>query len=709
MSSSPSSSFDLVALRCSVNAQAEVIKALKKSKGGKKDDPDVLAAVATLQALKLQVTTAEQGDPAEVARLAAAKSVKDAELATRAEIDMVLRHRGFVFPSNEIHNGPAGFFDFGPVGCALKQNLLAFWRQHFILHENMLEIETPAMTPAQVFRTSGHAERFSDWMVNDTKDDTPYRADKLLEEYCEKKLADATNPPAPALKADLERIERDAGAMNGAQLQECFVTYGLLSPSGNALSAPFPFNLMFQSEIGPSGKSIGYLRPETAQGMFVNFKKLLDINAGKMPFAAAQIGPAFRNEIAPRQGLLRVREFTLAEIEHFVNPNDKSHANFADIASLPLLLLPRQAQEKGEMDAQKIPAQTAVSTGVINNETLAYFMARTQQFLIACGIKSEKLRFRQHKATEMAHYASDCWDAEILSSYGWIECVGHADRAAYDLDVHSKATGADLTAQETYAEPKAIQMPKFDIKNAIIGKAIGKKSKDVTEHIRALPLADAMKLEADLASAQQATITLCTGESFQVTRAMISITSKTEMIHTAKYTPNVIEPAFGIGRIFYSILEHTYYVRPAKVAAAASTSAGAKDADDDAARRTVFALPAHLAPTKLSILPISNRPEFEPIQKRLAHAAVSHNITYKVDASSGSIGRRYARADEIGIPFGITIDVLTETDQRVTIRERDSMQQIRVDIDAAIPIIEKLAQGHTKWETVFAENEHFTG
>lgn len=265
------------------------------------------------------------------------------------------------------------------------------------------------MTPAVVFKTSGHVDRFSDWMVNDTKDDTPYRADKLMEEYCETALADSKNPPKPEVRADLERIERDAGAMNGAQLKECFDKYGVLSPSGNPISDPFPFNLMFQSSIGPSGKSIGYLRPETAQGMFVNFKKLLDINNGKMPFAAAQIGPAFRNEIAPRQGLLRVREFTLAEIEHFVNPNDKKHANFKDIADLPLLLLPRAAQEKGEMAAQKIPARTAVDSGVINNETLAYFMARTQQFLIACGIKSEKLRFRQHKATEMAHYASDCW------------------------------------------------------------------------------------------------------------------------------------------------------------------------------------------------------------------------------------------------------------------------------------------------------------
>jgi glycyl-tRNA synthetase len=392
------------------------------------------------------------------------------------------------------------------------------------------------------------------------------------------------------------------------------------------------------------------------QGMFVNFKKLLDFNSGKMPFAAAQIGPAFRNEIAPRQGLLRVREFTLAEIEHFVHPQDKRHANFAEVAALPLLLLPRAAQEKGEMAAQKVEASLAVSSGVIGNETLAYFMARTQLFLLACGITESKLRFRQHKATEMAHYASDCWDAEILTSYGWIECVGHADRAAYDLDVHSKATGADLTAQETFAEPRAVQVAKFDIKNALVGKTFGKKSKEVTEAVRALGLEEAQKLEQELAANGSAAVRLSSGESLSVTREMVSVTVRQELVHTARYTPHVIEPAFGIGRIFYAILEHTYYVRASASASAASASASAPAADGEKGpeRRSVFALPAALAPIKLSVLPLSANAEFVSAQRQLAKACLLHGVSCKVDASGGSIGRRYARADEIGIPYGIT-------------------------------------------------------
>lgn len=336
--------------------------------------------------------------------------------------------------------------------------------------------------------------------------------------------------------------------------------------------------------------------------------------------------------------------------------------------------------------------------------------------------------------------------------------MGHADRAAYDLDVHAKATGVDLTAQETFDQPRSVEVPKFDVKNAIIGKALGKKSKEVTEYIRAMPLAQALALEKELDEKKEATVRVlikgdaAKGESakeeaFVIKREMLSITAKTEMVHTAKYTPNVIEPAFGIGRIFYSILEHTYYVRPAKAAPtpAEKKAESKEDAEDAAARRAVFALPPHLAPTKLSILPISNREEFEPIQKELARAAVQNNITYKIDASAGSIGKRYSKADEIGIPFGITsqtdtrahatmrsargpaggraahssgvplcvssllVDLNTKTDNRVTIRERDSMQQVRVATKDAIPIIVQLSQGLQTWADVYAKEEQFFG
>jgi glycyl-tRNA synthetase len=166
-----------------------------------------------------------------------------------------------------------------------------------------------------------------------------------------------------------------------------------------------------------------FLRPETAQGIFTNFRRLLEANNNRMPFAAAQIGLAFRNEIAPRSGLLRVREFQMAEIEHFVNPNDKLHPRFSEVADVVLNLFSRDLQGGAEETTIRLTVGQAVATGVIDNQTLGYYLARTHLFLLKVGIKEEKLRFRQHKATEMAHYAKDCWDAEIHTSYGWVECV----------------------------------------------------------------------------------------------------------------------------------------------------------------------------------------------------------------------------------------------------------------------------------------------
>jgi glycyl-tRNA synthetase len=171
--------------------------------------------------------------------------------------------------------------------------------------------------------------KFSDFMVRDEKTQDCYRADKILEDAMDKLLDDQKNPPSAQTRAELLRVRTEAGAMKAEALHTYLSKYNVKAPdTGNNISEPQPYNLMFKTSIGPTGKFTGYLRPETAQGIFVNFRRLLDYNQGRIPFAAAQIGLAFRNEIAPRAGLLRVREFTLAEIEHFVNPENKKHPKF---------------------------------------------------------------------------------------------------------------------------------------------------------------------------------------------------------------------------------------------------------------------------------------------------------------------------------------------------------------------------------------------
>lgn len=248
-----------------------------------------------------------------------------------------------------------------------------------------------------------------------------------------------------------------------------------------------------------TGSSVSYLRPETAQGHFLNFSRLLEFNNGRIPFASAHIGKSFRNEISPRAGLLRVREFTMAEIEHYVDPMDKSHERFGEVRDVTLALLDRHTQASGRTQVSHMTAGDAVAKGVIANETLGYFLVRVQQFLLKIGIDPERLRFRQHMANEMAHYATDCWDAEIHNFTGWTECVGCADRAAYDLSVHSAKTGHPLIARQMLKEPIVTEKlaPEFNKKN--FGKAFGRDSAAIQKAINDLSEEGVAKLQGELA------------------------------------------------------------------------------------------------------------------------------------------------------------------------------------------------------------------
>ena len=222
----------------------------------------------------------------------------------------------------------------------------------------MLEVGCTNMMLSDVLKTSGHVEKFEDLMVKDVKTGTPRRADKVIQEWIKKTLPKKKKPEEIE---ELERLDQDVENFNEQQIDEVIAKYKIKDPdTGNDLSNAVPFNLMFDTMIGPTGQSKGYLRPETAQGIFINFRKLIEFNNGRMPFAAAQIGLGFRNEISPRQGVLRLREFQMAEIEHFVDPQDKSHPRFASIADTELPLWSAQAQEDNIKDPVKVTIGEAV-------------------------------------------------------------------------------------------------------------------------------------------------------------------------------------------------------------------------------------------------------------------------------------------------------------------------------------------------------------
>ncbi|XP_011188345.1 glycine--tRNA ligase isoform X1 [Zeugodacus cucurbitae] len=664
--SNPEIEAKLAPLRAAVLEQGNLVRELKV-KGA--PEIDVKRAVAELKARK--------------------KILEDRELELtpsvvtfdRSKMEDLLKRRFFYDQSFAIYGGITGQYDFGPMGCALKSNILSLWRQFFVLEEQMLEVDCSILTPEPVLKASGHVDRFADLMVKDVKTGECFRLDHLIKNALEKLSKEKT--ATPEVKAECEDIVIKLDGMNKQEMSDVLAKYNIKSPlTGNDLTEPIEFNLMFATQIGPTGLVKGFLRPETAQGIFVNFKRLLEFNSGKLPFAVAQIGNSFRNEISPRSGLIRVREFTMAEIEHFCDPTLKNHPKFESIADTRLTLYSACNQMDGK-SAQQISIGEAVRNNLVANETLGYYMTRIHQFLLTIGIKPECLRFRQHMNNEMAHYACDCWDAECLTSYGWVECVGCADRSAYDLGQHTQATGVRLVAEKRLPEPKTIEVSEIVPNKQTLGKTFKKDAKSITDALSKLSLSDVNEVEQNLKEKQVYVLSLQNGSEFKLTADIISVKHSTKTVHVEEITPSVIEPSFGIGRIMYALLEQNFLCR---------------EGDE---QRCYFTLPSVVAPLKCSILPLSNNADFNPFIRQLSLALTKAELSHKVDDSSGSIGRRYARTDEIAIPFGITIDFDTlKEPHTVTLRDRDSLKQVRIGINEVIDVVKDLSTGKVLWSQI---------
>ncbi|KAJ2576128.1 Glycine--tRNA ligase 1, mitochondrial, partial [Coemansia sp. RSA 1836] len=592
-----------------------------------------------------------------------------------AALDSLVLKRFFYAQSFSIYNGVAGLYDFGPTGAALQQNLISMWRQHFVIEEDMLEVDCSIMTPAEVLKTSGHVDKFADWMCKDTKDGSVIRADHLVEAVLEARLqgGPAAARLEDAVAEEYKFILAQIDNYDGQGLAELITRFDIRNPdTGNTVTAPVMFNLMFESSIGPAGNLKGYLRPETAQGQFVNFSRLLEFNGQKMPFASAMVGRSFRNEIAPRKGLLRVREFTMAEIEHYVDPDNKNHPRFHEVAHIELPLLPSHVQLEGKTTPIMTRIGEAVASGTVDNETLGYFLARIYLYLMSIGIKHDLLRFRQHLPNEMAHYAADCWDAEIKTSHGWIECVGCADRSAYDLSKHSTYTNEKLCVRENLPEPLVTQKLMYEINSKVFGPKLRRAARPVEDYLKSLSEAELTTIQSALRDDGKATVVLsgtpADGE-YVITPEMVTIETRTITEHVREYTPNVIEPSFGIGRILYSLLEHSFTVRA------------------DAVQRTYFSFNPAVAPFKCLVLPLSSHASFAKPLQVVARRLRAGGIPARVDdAASASIGRRYSRNDELGTPFAITVDFQTAKDDTVTLRERDTTKQIRASVDEIIEL-----------------------
>ena len=550
------------------------------------------------------------------------------------------KRRGFIWPSYEIYGGVAGMFDYGPLGCVLKNNIVETWRSIYKNREGFIEIDSETVNPAAVFKASGHVDEFSDLITYCEGCKEPFRADHLA-----KGLHD--NPDVLSPKQLEELFEK-----NNVGCPECS---GKLGPVED-------FNLMFKTTIGPGSSRVGYLRPETAQGIFVNFPNLYRYNRDKLPLGVIQTGRGYRNEIAPRQGMIRMREFNMMEVELFVDPDNKDWDRFPNVENELMTLIPQDGNEI------TITVGDAVKKGIIANRVLAYFVYTTQQLMIAVGLDPKKLRFRQHLSDEMAHYAADCWDAEALLSYGWTEITGVADRGCWDLSRHAEFSGVDMTHFRRFDEPKEIEMDVVRAKQKAIGPKFKGKAKSISEAIES-------KRPEDVRNGVL-TVTV-DNETTEFGEEFFEIVRIKEKVSGERVTPHVIEPSYGLDRMFYSILEHAYSY-------------------DEKEDYVTLRLRPNVAPIKVGVFPLMDKDGLDVLASKIYEKLQRSGIESYYDVS-GAIGRRYARMDEIGTPWCITVDYESvekgKNKGTVTIRDRDSREQKRIKVSNVNAVIEKLLSG----------------
>lgn len=481
------------------------------------------------------------------------------------EMAVFCKRKGFVYPSGEIYGGLAGFFDYGHLGVLLKRNFENLWRNFFLgLDENFAEIEASEIMPEKVFVASGHLKNFNDF-ASKCKKGHIERADYLLEKNLKQRFEGLSSEQL------FEKIKENkiACSVCGSQIESVEIT-----------------NMMFPIQLGFGNNIKSFLRPETAQSPYVNFKAQLEVMRKKLPLGLALIGRAYRNELSPRNFLLRQRAFTQAELQIFFNPAKiNEHEKFNEIKDYFLRVVLSNERDKG---IQKIKCSNLLD---IIPKFYIYHMAKVQEFYFnILGFSEDKFRFYQLNENEKAFYNKYHFDMEAnLDSVGWTEIGGVHYRTDHDLKGHQEISNENLSF--------------FD-----------EETKE-------------------------------------------------------KFIPHVLELSFGVDRNFYSILNFAYFY-------------------DEKRQNIVLKLPEKLAPVKVAVFPIVKREDFEKISVEIFNSLKKDfNVVYD---KSGSIGRRYARNDEIGTLFCITIDDDSLKNKNVTIRIRDSAKQVRIKINELKEVLKKV-------------------
>ena len=553
----------------------------------------------------------------------------------------VLRRRGIVLPSFEIYGGISGLIDYGPVGACIRRRVMDNWIDHWTSHGDIVEIDSPTITPEPVLVASGHVGEFSDLMAECGVCGSAFKANHL---------AEGRHENADSLDVD----EINAMLKDGIECPTC---------SESKWSDARSMDLMFSTRIGSKkGGRVAYMRPETAQGMFMLYPALFRHFKQKLPFGAIQTGKGYRNEISPRQGMIRLREFNMAELEYFIDPDEPPSPDLSVWDEKISLIADPEGAHGGEYS---MTISEALSSGIVRHPTVAWFLVRTWDFLVGVGIDPARIRFRQHASTEMAHYADDCWDCEVGGEHGWVECVGIANRTCHDLLSHEQHSGSNqLRAWRQYAKAH------IEIRDILSpnGSVMGPAFKGAAGMVM-----DALKELVEIPDSMPFALTLADGSSVEITDEMVTRRSEEVAVHGEWFTPHVIEPAFGIDRIIWHILDHGY-----------------TETEKEGENYSIMKLTQSVAPFDVAILPLFDKDGMDHIARQIwASVNSMPGLRGELDANK-SIGRRYARVDEIGIPWAITVDHTTLEDGSVTVRRRDDQEQVRASIE---DVLSKLASG----------------
>jgi glycyl-tRNA synthetase len=515
----------------------------------------------------------------------------------------------------------------------------------------ILEIETSVIMPARVFEASGHVDHFKEPMVKCGDCGRRFRGDHLLQEN------------AGLSDTETEKLSlQDLFNLINKNKIGCPNCGGEFNESRNFLT-------MFTTTIGPYSESTGYGRPEAAQGIFVEFKRLYEYAREKLPFGAVQIGRALRNEISPRQGPIRLREFTIIDLEFFLDPKKDQCPILNTVEREPLRLIPAEKKRGGDQESIEITVQTALDKGYIEAEWLAFFMALSKRFLVELGISNDKQRFIEKLEWERAHYSTQGYDQEVwLDRWGWVELSGHNYRADYDLKCHMESSGVDMRVF-TAGEERII-VDDLIVKPVMskIGPLFKENASEIVNQLAKVDPKDLVQSFKDNGSYKL--------ESFEILPEYVEIVSVPVEKTGRRFIPHVIEPSFGSDRLVYATLEHSFKMKEG---------------------RTVLSLPRDISPIQLSVFPLVSKDGLPEKAEKIRQFLVGEDFIVEYD-ESGSIGRRYARADEIGIPLNITVDYETFENETVTLRDRDTWKQIRIEIKNLPALLEDYFRYKTDFE-----------